>query len=113
MGFFSREDVVNDMNEAAERMGLDIEDLQEMIVDVLEDCLNKANLILKAIEASDFSQIKAISHDIKGSTANYGLTKPSGLALQIERNCDSLTAELAKELIAQFEELITFNLDQD
>ncbi len=102
------------MNEAADRMGLDIEDLQEMIIDVLEDCLNKAQLIQKAIEASDIAQIKSIAHDIKGSTANYGLTQPSSLALQIEKNCENPSVtEPAAQLVEQFNELISFNLDQD
>lgn len=114
MSFFSRDSVIKDMNEAADRMGLEIEDLQEMIVDVLEDCQNKAQLILKAIEAGDIAQIKSIAHDIKGSSANYGLMQPSGLALQIEKKCeDPSVTEPAEQLLAQFNELLTFNLDED
>jgi len=114
MSFFSRDSVIKDMNEAADRMGLDIEDLQEMIVDVLDDCLNKAQLILNAIEANDVAQIKSIAHDIKGSTANYGLMQPSGLALEIEKKCGTpAAAEPAGQLLEQFKELLTFKLDED
>ena len=113
MGVFTREGVVNDIATAAERMGLDIEDLQEMIVDVLDDCIVKTEAILKAIQEGDVTRIKAIAHDIKGSTANYGLVQPSSLALEIERHCESLPTKPTNELLEQLKELKTLDLDRD
>ena len=49
----NRDDVIVGMKEAAERMGLDLEDLQEMIVDVLEDCSQKAQMLVKVADNYD------------------------------------------------------------
>jgi len=72
------------INEAAQRMGLDFEDLIEMIDDVLEDCTSKIGSLRDAAGKGDATQVAAIAHDIKGSTINYGLVAPSEVAKDIE-----------------------------
>ncbi len=110
MANFTREGVLGTMKEAADRMGLDLEDLQEMINDVLEDCAGKSQKLKEAIEAGDSATIKAVAHDIKGSTANYGLPEPSNIALNIEKNSANVPDGLADELINQIAELAKLNL---
>jgi len=110
MSNLTRENVIADMEEAAERMGLDLEDLQEMIVDVIDDCLSKAKLLLKAVGEKSASDIKSIAHDIKGASANYGLLSPSALALKLEKSCDDPSTAVAEELVADFDQLKALNL---
>ena len=112
MSNITRESVIADMQAAAERMGLDLEDLQEMINEVLEDCSGKVQKLKNAISTSDFSSVKAIAHDIKGSAANYGLKSASELAFEIEKNNESSSIESAEKLVRQFEILSTFDLDK-
>ncbi len=109
----TREGVLKSMQLAAERMGLDLEDLQEMINEVLEDCDQKARQLKDAIAAHDEEKIKSIAHDIKGSTANYGLQEASTLALEIEKKCSSVPMETIEALVKQFENLSTLNLDEN
>ncbi len=108
----TRESIIQSMQDAAERMGLDLEDLQEMIAEVLEDCLGKSNTLKNAVSSGDSASIKAIAHDIKGSSANYGLQYASALALEIEKNCDNPPVDTADSLIAHFQTLSSFDLEK-
>ena len=112
MSGITRESVIASMQEAAERMGLDLEDLQEMINEVLEDCSGKVQTLKTAISGQDHASVKAIAHDIKGSTANYGLTTASAIALQIEKNNETATVEMVDSLIQQFEAFSKLGLDK-
>lgn len=108
----NRDDVIASMKEAAERMGLDLEDLQEMIEDVLVDCSQKSEKLLEAATQGDTEQIRAIAHDIKGSTGNYGLMTANQLALQIEKSCQDMPVAMIKELQTHLAQLATLNLAQ-
>ncbi|MDX2469797.1 MAG: Hpt domain-containing protein [SAR324 cluster bacterium] len=83
------EKVKAEITEAAERMGMDFEDLAEMVPDVLDDCKAKIAGLKTAIEAGDGAQVKAIAHDLKGSTLNYGIVEPSQYAKSLEANFES------------------------
>ncbi len=107
----TREEVIKDMQEAADRMGLDLEDLQEMIIDVLDDCKEKVIKLQVAVKEGDSSTVKAIAHDIKGSTANYGLNSASSIAKFIEKNCENVAIEKADDLAIIFNDLSTLGLD--
>ncbi len=95
---------------AAERMGMDYEDLAEMVPEVLEDCLIKAKKLEKAIQSNDSAQVKAIAHDLKGSTANYGIMAPSALAKSLEKNFESPNAAELKEFVSLIQEIQTKDL---
>lgn len=112
MSGITRDSVIASMQAAAERMGLDLEDLQEMINEVLEDCLGKVQNLKKAISEQDHALVKAIAHDIKGSTANYGLPTASAIAFQVEQNNEAATVEMADSLNQQFEEFSKLGLDK-
>ncbi|NQU64718.1 MAG: Hpt domain-containing protein [SAR324 cluster bacterium] len=96
----TREAIIALMQGAAERMGLDLEDLQEMIGEVLEDCSSKAALLKEAVITKNAANIRAIAHDIKGSTANYGLQEVSDLALKLEKNNENPALEDVEEMIS-------------
>lgn len=108
----TRESVIQSMEAAAERMGLDLEDLQEMVGEVLEDCSEKLNTLKNAIGSGDTSAVKAIAHDIKGSSANYGLSAASEIAFQIEKNYESASIDAVNELIEMFKTFGTLELDK-
>jgi len=98
MAELTREEVLVSIKTAAERMGLELEDLQEMIEDVLTDCSEKSKRLSAAAAEKRSEDIRKIAHDIKGSTANYGLQTASQLALQIEKGCQNLPPGLIEEL---------------
>ena len=112
MSELTKENVISNMEAAADRMGLDLEDLQEMINEVLADCATKSKQLREAVINQDFDSVKTIAHDIKGSTANYGLQSPSAIALNIEKNNDSSTVEEVDQLIEQIDTLATLGLDK-
>ncbi|MBT3227233.1 MAG: hypothetical protein HOE30_16465 [Deltaproteobacteria bacterium] len=108
----TRETVIASLQEAADRMGLDLEDLQEMIGEVLEDCSNKAVLLKAAVSDKKATDVKAIAHDIKGSTANYGLQEISDLALNLEQNHDDPSLEVADKMISLLNHISGLNISE-
>lgn len=112
MSEITRESVLKSMEEAADRMGLDLEDLQEMINEVLEDCTMKSAKLKEAINSGDAASIKSIAHDIKGSSANYGLKTASEIAYSIEKNSENPPTGAVDELIEQYKIFSELNLDQ-
>lgn len=109
----TRDIVLKDMADSAERMGLDLEDLQEMIEDVLEDCTAKLATLKEAGEVKNAVQIKEIAHDIKGATANYGLLTASAIAKEIEQNHESSPVEKIDILIDEISCLSSLNLSSE
>lgn len=108
----TREEIIASMSAAAERMGLDLEDLQEMIEEVIDDCQGKSDLLKQAAASGNATEVKAIAHDIKGSTANYGLSIASSMALTIEKGCDAPSMEVIEELGQYLTSLKDLNLGQ-
>ncbi|OGH04261.1 MAG: hypothetical protein A2557_10700 [Candidatus Lambdaproteobacteria bacterium RIFOXYD2_FULL_56_26] len=80
----TKPELLKDIASAAERMGLDGEDLLGMLDEVLDDCIGKVEKLAQAASSGDAVQTSAIAHDIKGSTLNYGITAPSVIAKEIE-----------------------------
>ncbi len=101
----------DDIEEAAERMGMDYSDLAEMVPDVLSDCIAKIAKLKAAIAAKDAAQVKAIAHDLKGSTANYGILEPSAIAKTLELSAASPDAALAAKFEALILEIQTLDLN--
>ena len=110
MGTKTHGEVIADMQVAADRMGLEINDLQEMIVSVLNDCKEKAVRLRSTTAISDQTTIKTISHNIKGSAANYGLNELAELAKEIERNRADLPLEKVDNLLNLIDHLLTLDL---
>ena len=104
------ESIKSDITEAAERMGMDYEDLAEMIPEVLEDCQTKAASLKDAIAAGDAAQVKALAHDLKGSTANYGLKEASGFAKTLEENFENPNVADQASFATLIDEIIALDL---
>ncbi len=110
MAMPTQESVINSMQEAADRMGLDLEDLQEMIGDVLDDCNSKSALLKEAVVNKNAADVKAIAHDIKGSTANYGLKEVSDIAYRLEKGNEDPSLADIDEMIALLTHISGLNL---
>ncbi len=108
----TRETVIASLQEAADRMGLDLEDLQEMIGDVLEDCSSKSLLLKEAVANKISADVKAIAHDIKGSTANYGLQEISDLALKLEKSHEDPSLEYVDQMISLLNHISGLNISE-
>ncbi len=111
MAMPTRESVIASMQEAADRMGLDLEDLQEMIDDVLEDCSSKSVILKEAITNKNAAEVKSIAHDIKGSTANYGLQQVSDLAYKLEKGSEEPSMADMDEIIALLNHISGLNIN--
>jgi len=98
------------ITEAAERMGMDYEDLAEMIPEVLDDCLVKADKLIGEVDAGNAAQVKAIAHDLKGSCGNYGLVSPSALAKSLEMNHESPDKAELEQFIAEIKQIKAMSL---
>lgn len=102
----TKEEVVADLNEAAERMGLDLSDIQEMIIDTIEDALGKAKKLVDLVASKDLKEIKMIAHDIKGACLNFGLKQPAEIVKKMEDTPeDEENASLATELVSILDHL--------
>lgn len=110
MAELTKESVLKSMQDAADRMGLDLEDLQEMIEDVLSDCQEKSIRLKEAIVSGDSATVKSVAHDIKGSTANYGLNSISEIALTIEKNNENAAVNQVEDIQSQLKTLSQLGL---
>lgn len=109
----TREIVLKDMTESADQMGLDLEDLLEMMEDVLEDCTEKVTALIQAGEDKNTTQIKEIAHDLKGCTANYGLLNASSIAKEIEQDYEVVPIKKIEALKNEIALLSGLNLDNE
>ena len=98
------------ITEAAERMGMDYDDLVDMVPEVLEDCKEKAVELKAAIASGDSAAVKALAHDLKGSTANYGLDEASVFAKNLEANHESPDPADQEAFSAIIDEIIALDL---
>lgn len=109
----AKEQVMKGIGEAAERMGLDLEDLVEMIPDVLSDGLQKSQNILTSIASEDWAVVKDVAHDIKGAFRNYGLDEAGELAFQIEKDPSGAgTKEVTESLVQMIEEITAYGIGE-
>lgn len=99
--------IKQDITEAAERMGLDYEDLAPMVPDVIQDCIPKAAELVQLVETrvAELDKIHAVAHDLKGVCANYGLVAESELAKHVEVNRADYPLDQAKMLKSHFDSL--------
>lgn len=102
---FNKQEIITLIANTAERMGLDIEDLIEMIPDLINDSLNKLNQMLNQMNELPEEEIKLIAHDLKGAFRNFGLDQAGEMMLYIEQNPTGTDSKNLSELI---EEVINF-----
>ena len=73
-----------DLNELTERLGLDVEDIRELLELYVETTTSDLAQLKGAIEAKDAQLAHAKAHSIKGASGNLGLDEMYELAKEID-----------------------------
>jgi HPt (histidine-containing phosphotransfer) domain-containing protein len=73
-----------ELNKMAEKLGLDVEDIQELLELYVETTTSDLAELKGAIEAKDAQLAHAKAHSIKGGSGNLGLHKMYELAKEID-----------------------------
>ena len=73
-----------ELNKMAEKLGLDVEDIQELLELYVETTASDLAELKGAIEAKDAQLAHAKAHSIKGGSGNLGLDKMYELAKEID-----------------------------
>jgi len=73
-----------DLNELTERLGLDVEDIRELLELYVETTTSDLAQLKGAIETKDAELAHAKAHSIKGASGNLGLDEMYELAKEID-----------------------------
>ena len=73
-----------DLNKLAERLGLDVEDIRELLELYVETTTSDLAQLKGAIETKDAELAHAKAHSIKGASGNLGLDEMYELAKEID-----------------------------
>jgi len=73
-----------DLNELTERLGLDVEDIRELLELYVETTTSDLAQLKGAIETKDDELAHAKAHSIKGASGNLGLDEMYELAKEID-----------------------------
>ena len=91
---------------AQEQAADDTDLLHELIEIFKESCTNDYNLINAGVENGDAGQIADAAHSIKGAAASLGLEGIRDLALEMEKDGRAGQTEVARQRLAELEELL-------
>jgi len=73
-----------DLKKIAERLGLDVEDIRELLELYVETTTSDLAQLKRAIETKDAELAHAKAHSIKGASGNLGLDEMYELAKEID-----------------------------
>jgi len=73
-----------ELEKIAEKLGLDVEDIQELLELYVETTTTDLNDLKGAIEANNMELAHAKAHSIKGASGNLGLDEMFELAKEID-----------------------------
>jgi HPt (histidine-containing phosphotransfer) domain-containing protein len=91
---------------ALEQAADDADLLRELIEIFKESCRNDYNLIRAGVESGDTGQIADAAHSIKGAAASLGFNGIRDLALEMEKDSRAGRTEVARQHLAELEELL-------
>ncbi len=91
---------------ALEQAADDADLLRELIEVFKESCTNDYNLIRAGVESGDAGQIADAAHSIKGAAASLGFDGIRDLALEMEKDSRAGRTEVARQRLAELEELL-------
>ena len=85
--------MVLDLDRLAERVGLDREDVADLLEVFLETAPAAAENLERALRERDFAVAARAAHTIKGGAATVGLEESAGLAAELERRLRTLAGQ--------------------
>ena len=96
-----------DLNELTERLGLDVEDIRELLELYVETTTSDLAQLKGAIETKDAELAHAKAHSIKGASGNLGLDEMYELAKEIDDPARANSLDGLKNIVQVLQE--TFN----
>ena len=93
-----------ELEKLAERLGLDVEDIRELLELYVETTTSDLAQLKGAIEAKDAQLAHAKAHSIKGASGNLGLAEVYELAREIDDQARANSLDRLNEMIQVLEE---------
>jgi len=93
-----------DLKKLAERLGLDVEDIRELLELYVETTTSDLAQLKRAIETKDAELAHAKAHSIKGASGNLGLDEIYELAKKIDDRARVNSLDALGEMIQVLEE---------
>ncbi len=93
-----------ELEKLAERLGLDVEDIRELLELYVETTTSDLAELKEAIEAKDARLVHEKAHSIKGSSGNLGLDEMYELAKEIDDRARGNSLDGLNEMIQALEE---------
>ena len=93
-----------ELEKIAEKLGLDVEDIQELFELYMETTTSDLAELKGAIEAKDDQLAHAKAHSIKGASGNLGLDEMYELAKEIDDRARVNSMDGLEEMIQALEE---------
>lgn len=94
-----------DLNAALERLGGDKEFLIELLGDLIQQVDQNLPELKKAVDDSNFSEVRSLAHGLKGAAANLGADKAMDVFLKLEMMGKNENLEGAYELLQEAQNL--------
>ena len=92
-----------ELEKLAERLGLDVEDIRELLELYVETTTSDLAELKEAIEAKDARLVHEKAHSIKGSSGNLGLDEMYELAKEIDDRARGNSLDGLNEMIQALE----------
>ncbi len=110
----NKDELISEIQTAADRTGLEVSDIIEMLPDMVANESNQAGDLIKHYNNKEFEKVKAIAHSMKGAASTYGLQLIADLAHDIEQNPqDGLgwdVPEKIEEIISIYNQIKTLDI---
>jgi len=93
-----------DYDEAVERLGGDEEFLIELLNELVEQVNENYDTLKSAIVDTNYDELKAIAHGLKGAAANLNVTRMATHFMKLESMGSNQTIDGANEVLAKLSE---------
>ncbi len=92
-----------ELEKLAERLGLDVEDIRELLELYVETTTSDLAQLKGAIEATDAQLAHAKAHSIKGASGNLGLDEMYELAKEIDDRARVISLDGLEKMVQVFQ----------
>jgi HPt (histidine-containing phosphotransfer) domain-containing protein len=94
-------DKLLDYREALDRLGGDEEFLKELLAELITQVDDNLDGLREAVRSKNYSNLKTLSHSLKGASANLNVTRMAEHLFELENLGASLSVEGAEYYIDQ------------